>query len=74
MTREEMEELRQDMLAEARQEEIEEHKLRTDFDYAVETIVSNFELQEAYEQFEKAAKVLTDYGWEMSPLDVFNEL
>jgi len=64
----------QDMLAEARREELEEHMLRTDFDYAIEKAFNNFELEEAYNKFKEASDWLSKYGHEMSPLDVFKEL
>ncbi len=74
MTHEQMEELRQDMLDEARQEEYIESRLRTDFDYAIERVNFDFELQDAYEKFKEAADMLREYGHEMSPLDVFKEM
>ncbi len=74
ISEEDYQEMKQDAYTQARQEEYEERQMRTDFDYAMETVASNFELQDAYDQFEKAAKMLSDYGHEMSPLDVFKEM
>jgi len=74
MTQQEKDELRQEMLEEAREEEYTERLLRTDFNYIIEKVADDFELQEAYEKFKKAADMLSEYGWEMSPLDVFKEM
>ncbi len=74
MTRKQMEELRQDMLDEARQDEIEECRLRRDYDYIMEKVFEDFELQDAYIQFEKASKFLAEYDWEMPPKALFEEI
>ena len=67
------EELRQEMLEEARREELHENKMFTDWDYAIDYM--NFNSEMTVSEFASAINKLKDkYGWHIENRDVLELL
>ena len=71
--RELLEEMRQDMLREAYEDSMIEHKMRTDFDYFME-VLFDAHSEDIYELKQSIIKDLDEYGWDIPVDDVLCEL
>ena len=68
-------EMRQDMLMEARQDEAEERRMRTDWEFAIEQIdKGNCSLDIAIKTIKAISKKLNSLGWVTSPQDLLDLL
>jgi len=65
-------ELRMDMLQEAREESVHEHRMFTDQEYAVSQFYNDIE--SAKEILDSVSKSLSDYGYEMSIQELLGEV
>jgi len=72
MTQGEKELIRQEMLQDNYEEAQHEDEMR-DPDYAIGSVIAEFDLSAAREAFEKASKALSDYGHEFSIYDLLAE-
>ena len=57
-------EIRQDMLREAHEDEAHERKLRNDEDYATDIAIDNFDIEESISNIRKAIEWLKSLGYE----------
>ena len=57
-------EMRQDMLIEAKQDEAHERRLRNDEDYAMEIVEDNFDLEDSINNIKLAIKWLKTLGYD----------
>ena len=69
VTQQEKDEIRQEMLEDARIDSLIETRMRYDLDFAVE----QFDLYEAMEAVEELVKKLNDYGHDISVLDLVRD-
>ena len=69
--REMLEEFRQDMIREDREEYLREQQMYKDFDYAWDTLDREIDLEGAVRDVRRFIKRMEDYGWEVSIQDVF---
>ena len=66
MTDEDREEMHQDMLEEAREEELLEHKLRTDYDELCDYV----DLSLLQEEYYRIKSMFEAYGWDFDLRDI----
>jgi len=65
------EEMRQDMLADARADELHDHKMRSDYDDAYEYL--NFNEDMTIAEFNEAASKMQDY-WDVSKIELLESI
>jgi len=61
-----LDEMYQDLLLEAKADDEYEHKMRTDIDYALNTLEKNYNLIECIANIKGAIKHLNDLGYDIS--------
>ena len=77
---EEMEEFRQDMIADAHEERANqaadikhEQMMCSDLEYAINYVSEEYDLASLYESFREANDKLTTFGWQLSVKELFAE-
>ena len=51
-----------------------DNKMEDDLDYAIEYLTKKYNLDDAYQTILKANDELTEYGWQLSTLELFKEI
>jgi len=66
------EEMRQDMLNEARQDIAHENKIRTEWEAALDDMEKEHDIEEAVKTLKLVSKKLNDLGWVTSPQELLD--
>ena len=64
--------LQKEKLEEMRRDMIEEQKIREDFNYAIDTISSKYDLPDAVNEIRKFIKEMETYNWSIDIEEVFD--
>jgi len=67
-------EMREDMLRESRMDEAHERQMHSDYEYAIEYVATQFNLDEALNPFIDALRELNEYGHEVSIHELVDEV
>lgn len=71
--RELLKEMRKDILEESKRDEEHEHKIRTDYEYALEELdKSECPLHQAVATIRRMSKEMNEYGWVTSPQELLD--